>query len=54
MKAGLDMSKCERGGLHHPPLSEDSAQLGGQILVAVTVVETTLEKHALDWTHLIS
>lgn len=38
MKAGLDISKCERGGLHHPPLSEAWDQLGGQRLVAVTVV----------------
>jgi len=53
MKAGLDMSKCARGGLHHPPLSEGSAQLGGQILVAVTVVKGTLAKHALDCTHCI-
>jgi hypothetical protein len=32
------MSKCWRGGLHQPPLSLDKAKLGGQKLVAVTVM----------------
>lgn len=39
MKAGLDMSKCVRGGLHQPPALESSDQLGGQRFVAVTVVK---------------
>lgn len=41
MNAGLERSKWVLGGLHHPPLLEGSAQLGGQRLVAVTVI--TLE-----------
>jgi len=41
MKAGLAMSKCTRGGLHQPPLLDGCAQLGGQRLVAVTVVKAT-------------
>jgi hypothetical protein len=38
MKAGLERSKWVRGGLHHPPLLESCAQLGGHRLVAVTVI----------------
>jgi hypothetical protein len=41
-KAGWDMSKWRRGGLHHPPprrRAPGSAQLGGHRLVAVTVME---------------
>lgn len=38
MNAGLAMSKWVLGGLHHPPLFESCDQLGGQRLVAVTVV----------------
>lgn len=38
-KAGSAISKCGRGGLHHPPLSLGKAKLGGQKLVAVTMME---------------
>lgn len=38
MKAGFDISKSVRGGLHQPPALESLDQLGGQRLVAVTVV----------------
>lgn len=38
MKAGLDMSKWVRGGLHQPPALESLDQLGGQRFVAVTAV----------------
>ena len=38
-QAGWDMSKCCRGGLHQPPSSLGCDQLGGQKLVAVTVMD---------------
>jgi hypothetical protein len=38
IKAGLDMSKWTRGGLHQPPAFESWDQFGGQRFVAVTVV----------------
>jgi hypothetical protein len=37
--AGIDMSKCTLGGLHHPPLFESSAQLGGHRFVPVTTTD---------------
>ena len=47
--AGWDMSKWRRGGLHQPPpASPDSAQLGGQRLVAVTVTEAAPGLHHRD------
>jgi len=36
------MSKWRRGGLHQPPRSPASAQLGGHKLVAVTVMGEVL------------
>ena len=40
--AGCAMSKWRRGGLHQPPRSPASAQLGGHKLVAVTVMGEVL------------
>jgi hypothetical protein len=48
-QAGCDMSKCCRGGLHHPPLLLGSAQLGGHKLVAVMVMELPPGLHHLVW-----
>jgi hypothetical protein len=42
------MSKCLRGGLHHPPLLLGIAQFGGQKLVAVTVTDRPAKHHWLD------
>lgn len=39
------MSKCWRGGLHHPPLLFGSAKLGGQKLVAVMVTDFPFKHH---------
>jgi hypothetical protein len=52
-KAGSAMSKCWRGGLHQPPLSLDKAELGGQKLVAVTVMDPG-RHHLGSLSHLIS
>jgi hypothetical protein len=46
--AGCDMSKWRRGGLHQPPASPGSAQLGGHRLVAVTVTEAAPGLHHRD------
>lgn len=52
-KAGLAMSKWYLGGLHHPPALLGFAKLGGQRLVAVTVVMGVALLHAGAFTHLI-
>lgn len=55
LNEGLAISKCSRGGLHHPPLSADCWLFGGQLLVAVTIRDCCPGLH--HWglsTHLIS
>lgn len=51
MKAGFAMSKCVRGGLHHPPLFGSLLQSGGQRLVAVRVVMGDPLQHDFEPTH---
>lgn len=53
MNAGLERSKCFRGGLHQPPSLLSCAQLGGQRFVDVMVITGDLELQCGDSTHFI-